>query len=101
MAFTIPEELRFTCLGCKSSFKIPAFALSGREEVYCPLCAEKMGWLEALEESVRREILAQVKEELDRAVDRLQSDPLTRGDDITAEVLKLILQDDIGAHNDD
>ena len=101
MAFTIPEQLRFTCLSCKSSFKVPAFAISGREEIFCPLCAEKMSWLEALEEGVCKEILAQVKEELDRAADRLQSDPLARSDEITAEVLKLIFKEDVGAHDDD
>ena len=101
MAFTIPEELRFTCLSCKSSFKVPAFAVSGREEVFCPLCGERMSWLEALEEGVRREILAQVKEDLDRIVDRLQSDPLTHSDEITAEVLKLILKEDVGAQSED
>jgi len=99
MAFTIPEELRFTCLSCKSSFKVSALAVSGREEIFCPLCGERMNWLEALEEGVRREILAQVKENLERIVDRLQSDPLTRSDEITAEVLKLILKEGLGAQN--
>ena len=101
MAFTIPEELRFTCLSCKSSFKVPAYAVSGREEIFCPLSGERMSWLEALEEGVRREILAQVKEDLDRTVDRLQSDPLTHSDEITAEVLKLILKEDVGAQSED
>lgn len=101
MVFTIPEELRFSCLSCKNSFKVSAFGIGDREEIFCPLCGEKMSWLEALEEGVRREILAQAKEHLDRVVDRLQNDPLKGSDGITAEVLKLILKEEVSAQNED
>ncbi len=93
MAFTIPEELRFICLSCKGSFTVSAFAVSGREELLCPFCGEKMNWLDALDEDIRREVLFRVKEKVEELVDFLQNKPSATDDGITVELLENILRE--------
>jgi uncharacterized Zn finger protein (UPF0148 family) len=93
MAFTVPEELRFICLSCEGSFVVSAFAISGREELFCPFCGEKMNWLDALEEDIRQEVLVQIKEEVEELVDSLQGKSLAQNEEVTVELLKSILRE--------
>ncbi len=96
MAFTIPEMLRFTCR-CGAWFDLPAKCLSGRDNVYCPLCAAEMGWMDAIDPVLLREILAQAREEVDSLIDYLQAQGKLGEAEITPEVMQLILKEVIKA----
>jgi hypothetical protein len=92
MAFTIPEMLRFTC-GCGCTFDLPSLELSGRDSLFCPLCGEKMGWLEALDARTRREIIAEAREDVENVIDYLLANSQMSEDELTPEIMQLILKE--------
>ncbi len=92
MAFTIPDMLRFTC-SCGVWFDLPAKCVSGKESLYCPICKAEMGWLDALDPGLRREILAQAREEIDGLIDYLQAQGGPGEAEMTPEIMQLILKE--------
>jgi hypothetical protein len=96
MAFTIPEMLRFTC-HCGAWYDLPAKCLSGRDTVFCPLCATETGWMDAIDPVLLREILVQAREEVDSLIDYLQANGGIGEAEMTPEVMQLILKEVIKA----
>ena len=92
MAFTIPDMLRFTC-ACGCWFELPSLAISGRDIIFCPLCGTQLEWIEALDAQIRREIIARAREDVEGVIDYLQANGQISENELTPEIMQLILKE--------